>query len=182
MLLPFQKRKKEEPELKLDDLKLESPTPSISQQTTNFNPEPQQFQQDLSFQQPTFQQQYLYSYQQQQYSWDDYIQAIAERIVEEKLREINEKINQLFSEKSKLEGEIEMLKDRIEGLEMRIKDMHKMVMEKMNDYEKTSKEVLSELKAFHKFLQTMVPTIVDIVKQLKETVERLDEISKKLTP
>jgi len=158
-------------------------------QSTNFNQSfgidfqnvqthTQPFQMSSTFQdqqqtQNQYEYQYTQSYTSQDFDWDSYIQAIAEKVVEEKIQILDQKINDLNLAKERLSFEIEQIKEDVKKLSDKVDNLYNTLIKKIEEYDKGIKEATVEVQALHKLVRTMIPAISESVKELKETIEEI---------
>ena len=134
------------------------------------------------YQTPTYDQQYSQSYTQSTYDWESYIHEIAEKVVEERLRDVDQKISELNIVKEKLELEIQKIKEDLNRLSNRVDNLYDTIAQKIEQYDKGLSEATTEVQALHRLIRTMVPAISQSVKELKETIDEIKALRESIKP
>ena len=196
----FSKKKKDEEEDLLEGLESQN----IMQQNVNLpmspqlNPQPQfqptsppnygfyQSQEQPQFTQSTIetQQEVKYDYSQYgeyyQYDWESYIQEIAEKVVDEKMKYIDEKLVEFRIWRERMELELTKIKETLNNLSSKVDNLYDTIAKKISEYDKGLKEAATEIQALHKVIRTMIPAISESTKELRETVEEIKLLRDKL--
>jgi hypothetical protein len=103
------------------------------------------------------------------------VEEIAEAIIEEKWQDLMKDLNKLIDWKDKVEQRVAVLEQRFGDMKSSFDNLQKGVVEKVADYDKSVKDVGSEMKALEQVFQKIIPT-------LSENVNELSRITKGMKP
>src|SRR3989344_3378848 len=117
---------------------------------------------------PSFQQ----SFQQPQVS-SDYIQKIAESIVEEKWDDLMSKIGDIRLWKDKVEGDITSIKQEILRTQNHFANLQKAVLGKVSEYNENITNINTEMKSLEKVFEKILQPMTDNIKELSRITEKL---------
>lgn len=143
------------------------------QQQANFPAQTQQINQPIYNPQPIQE-------QKQNIDWESYIQALAEKIVDEKIKDFDNKIGELRVFKEKIEIKIEKIEERVKEMEERINNLYDSMAKKLQEYDKGMEEATTEIQALHRLIRTMIPAISESTRELKDTIEEIKRLREKL--
>ena len=99
------------------------------------------------------------------------IEEIAEAIIDEKWKEFEDDIKIIIDWKEKTEGKINKFEQQIKDLAESLNNLHKSLLGKISEYDKSITNVGVEIKAMEKVFQKVLPS-------LTENVNKLDRIAK----
>ncbi len=111
--------------------------------------------------------------QQQEASYDEKIEEIAEAIIEEKWNELLKDINKIIEWKTTMEANMKALEQRQVELKQSFDSLQKAILSKVNDYDQNITDVGTELKALEKVFQKILPTFTENVNELSRTVKEM---------
>jgi len=103
------------------------------------------------------------------------VEEISEAIIEEKWQDLMKDLNKLLDWKDKLEQRVGVLEQRFTDMKSGFDNLQKGIVEKVGDYDKSVKDVGSEMKALEQVFQKIIPT-------LTENVNELSRITKGMKP
>ncbi len=118
-------------------------------------------------------------YPQESRAIEDEIEAIAEQVVEEKWAEFIERTGDLALWKSDIQRDVDNLRRDIKNLNQQIANLQQAIIGKVNDYNKSLKEVGAEIKAMDQVFQKILPTLTTNVKELSSITERVRKKKKR---
>jgi hypothetical protein len=100
------------------------------------------------------------------------IEELAEAIIDEKWEELVKDINKVIEWKEKTESRINKIEQALEDLKLGVESLHKSLIARISDYDKSLANVGVEIKAMEKVFQKILPS-------LTESINRLDRLGKK---
>lgn len=103
------------------------------------------------------------------------VEEISEAIIEEKWQDLMKDLNKLLDWKEKVEQRVAVLEQRFTDIKSGFDNLQKSLVEKVGDYDKSVKDVGSEMKALEQVFQKIIPT-------LTENVNELSRITKGMKP
>ena len=139
----------------------EAPSPSFEV------PEPPSYDAP-SYNAPSFQQ----SFQQPQLS-TDYIQQIAESVVEEKWDDLMSKVGDIRLWKDKMDGEITAIKQEIMRTQNHFANLQKAVLGKVSEYNENILNINNEMKALEKVFEKILQPMTENIKELSRITEKI---------
>ena len=140
---------------------IEAPSPSLGA------PEP------TSYNTPSYNNQsFQSSFQQPQLS-TDYIQKIAEEVVEEKWDDLMNKIGDIRLWKDKMDGEITSIKQEIMRTQNHFANLQKAVLGKVSEYNENILNIDTEMKALEKVFEKILQPMTENIKELSRITEKM---------
>ncbi len=103
------------------------------------------------------------------------VEEISEAIIEEKWQDLMKDFNKVMEWKTGVEQRMAVLEQRFTDLKVAFDNLQKSVVEKVSDYDKSVKDVGSEMKALEQVFQKIIPTMT-------ENVNELSRITKGMKP
>ena len=100
------------------------------------------------------------------------IQEIVEKIIEEKWDSVAENFNKIIDWKETVEVEINGLKSKINGLNENISSVQRAMNAKVEDYDKTMRDVGTDVKALTMVFQKILPGFMENVQELSKITDR----------
>tara|TARA_Y100000310_G_scaffold202483_1_gene202672 strand:+ start:9546 stop:10208 length:663 start_codon:yes stop_codon:yes gene_type:complete len=104
---------------------------------------------------------------------DERIEEIAESIINEKWQKMVEDVGDMNVWKEKVRTNIASMKQEILRVENRFESLQKVIVSKVNDYDKNISDVGSEIKALEKLLQKIIEPLTNNVNELSRITDRL---------
>lgn len=101
------------------------------------------------------------------------MERILEEIVDERWKDVTARFKTLEELKGKIEVKIDELNIKVNGLVKRMDNISNVMMTKVEEYDKTMKDVDVEIKALEKVMQKLVPNMAEQVKELRDIVTGL---------
>jgi len=105
----------------------------------------------------------------------DKIEEIAESIIDEKWDDLVKNVNKIIDWKAEMESKISELEDKNAHLQESFDKLHKGILNKIDDYDKTLLNVGAELKAMNEIFQKIMPTFTDNVQTLQRVTQKLSK-------
>lgn len=105
----------------------------------------------------------------------DKIEEIAESIIDEKWDDLVKNVNKIIDWKAEMESKISELEDKNTHLQESFDKLHKGILDKIDDYDKTLLNVGAELKAMNEIFQKIMPTFTDNVQTLQRITQKLSK-------
>lgn len=144
-------------------------------------PEPAQvFQQPAPFQQPAAPQQPAQqptpAYNQpQQVAVDDMdrFEEIAESIIDELWDELLESVNKIVKWKNRAEKRMQAMEQRVDDLKQSFDKLNSSVLGRVENYDKSIKDVGSQIKAMDKVFKDVLPEFSDNLNELNRITKKL---------
>ncbi len=103
------------------------------------------------------------------------VEEISEAIIEEKWQDLMKDLNKLLDWKDKVEQRVAVLEQRFNDMKSGFDNLQKSIVERVGEYDKSVKDVGSEMKALEQVFQKIIPT-------LTENVNELSRITKGMKP
>ncbi len=103
------------------------------------------------------------------------VEEISEAIIEEKWQDLMKDFNKVMEWKTGMEQRMAVLEQRFSDLKGAFDNLQKSVVEKVSDYDKSVKDVGSEMKALEQVFKKIIPTMT-------ENVNELSRITKGMKP
>jgi len=101
------------------------------------------------------------------------VQAIVEEIIDEKWKEVMSSIGDITAWKTRMENDSEAMKQEIIRLSERFDKLQVAVIGKVEDYNKSIKDMGSELKAMEKVFEKILEPLTTNIKELNKITEKL---------
>jgi len=143
------------------------PQPQVENPIIFPQPEPAQ----QAIQQPIQQ----YPSQTQEAFSTERIEEIAEAIIDEKWKELVKQVNKIIDWKERTEAEIVRLRADIDNLRKDFDQIKVSMIEKLGDYDKSIKDVGTDLKALEQVFRDILPGFVENVQELSKITSRMKE-------
>lgn len=103
------------------------------------------------------------------------IEELAEAIIDEKWNEIVKSIEKIAEWKDRTESRLDKIEEAMEGLKSNFSDLHKGVLGKIGDYDRSITDIGSEIKALEKVFQKILPTFTENVNELTRITKEFKE-------
>lgn len=103
------------------------------------------------------------------------IEEISEAIIEEKWQDLMKDFNKLMEWKGSIEQRMAAIEQRFSDLKTGFDNLQRSVVDKVSDYDKSVKDVNTEMKALEQVFQKIIPTMT-------ENVNELSRITKVMKP
>ena len=137
-----------------------------------------------AFGQPRQQSQYPSAPQQEygQYPTEDAsakIEEISEAIIAEKWQDLMKDFNKVLEWKSGVDQRVAAVEQRLTDLKAGFDSLQKSVIDKVGDYDKSVKDVGSEMKALEQVFQKIIPTLTENVNELSRITKGMKPADKK---
>lgn len=146
----------------------EAPEPSMQAPSPSYeSPEPSSYEVP-NYSAPSF----TPSLQQSQLS-TDYVQKIAEEIVEEKWDDLMSKIGDIRLWKDKVEGDITSIKQEILRTQNHFDNLQKAVLGKVSEYNENILNINTEMKALEKVFERILQPMTENIKELARITNNL---------
>jgi hypothetical protein len=100
------------------------------------------------------------------------LEEIANNIIEEKFNKIMSEVEKIARWKTAVEVKIADVQADIKKIERQVGETQKSIMTKVSDYNKTIRNVDTELKALSKIFEKIMPTFTTNVKELSKIVSK----------
>jgi uncharacterized phage infection (PIP) family protein YhgE len=94
------------------------------------------------------------------------IEEVAEAIIDEKWQDLIKDFNKLLEWKNDVEQRMAAIEEGFENLKTGFDSLQKGVVDKVRDYDKSVKDVTTEMKAVEQMFQKIVPTFTENVNEL----------------
>lgn len=104
---------------------------------------------------------------------EERIQEIAEAIIDEKWSELIANVNRIIEWKDETEAKINRLSQQVNDLKDSFDKLHEGVLGRISDYDKSIKEVGTDIKALEKVFQKILPGFVENVNELSRITSRM---------
>ncbi len=101
------------------------------------------------------------------------IEELAEAIIDEKWNEIVRSINKIIDWKERVESRITKLEQQLQDTRKEFDSLHKGVLGKISEYDKSLTNVGTDIKAMEKVFQKVLPTLTENVNELSKLKEDL---------
>lgn len=93
-------------------------------------------------------------------------EEIAEQIVEEKWRDMQKEMGKVTEWRDKLDSRIDKLEQSVNDLKSDMDGLHKAIVARVGEYDKTLMDVGTEIKAMEKVFQKVLPDLTSNVQEL----------------
>ena len=103
------------------------------------------------------------------------IEELAEAIIDEKWNEIVRSINKIIDWKERVESRITKLEQQLQDTRKEFDALHKGVLGKISEYDKSLTNVGTDIKAMEKVFQKVLPTLTENVNELSRIKDRLKD-------
>ena len=107
------------------------------------------------------------------------VEEMSEAIIEEKWQDLMKDFNKLIEWKGGMEQRISVLEQRFSDLKTAFDNLQKGVVDKVSDYDKSVKDVGSEMKALEQVFQKIIPTLTENVNELSRITRGMKTTPKK---
>lgn len=107
------------------------------------------------------------------------VEEISEAIIEEKWQDLMKDFNKAMEWKTGMEQRMAVLEQRFSDLKTAFDNLQKSVVEKVSDYDKSVKDVGSEMKALEQVFQKIIPTMTENVNELSRITKGMKPAQKK---
>lgn len=107
------------------------------------------------------------------------VEEISEAIIEEKWQDLMKDFNKLLEWKSGVEQRMSVLEQRFSDMKNAFDSLQKGVVDKVSDYDKSVKDVGSEMKALEQVFQKIIPTLTENVNELSRITKGMKAAPKK---
>ncbi|MBI2580813.1 hypothetical protein HYV85_03310 [Candidatus Woesearchaeota archaeon] len=107
------------------------------------------------------------------------VEEISEAIIEEKWQDLMKDFNKLVEWKSGVEQRMSVLEQRFSDMKTAFDNLQKGVVDKVSDYDKSVKDVGSEMKALEQVFQKIIPTLTENVNELSRITKGMKTAPKK---
>lgn len=116
------------------------------------------------------------SYPQQEFAPEpmgrDQIEEVAESIIEEKWNEFMKSVNKILEWKESIETKFTKIEHEIKTLKADYDKLHKGVLGKISEYDRSIVDVGTEVKALGKTFEKILPTLTENVSELSRITAR----------
>ncbi|MBS3134860.1 hypothetical protein J4406_00600 [Candidatus Woesearchaeota archaeon] len=103
----------------------------------------------------------------------DYIQKIAEEIVEEKWDDLMSKVGDVRLWKDKIDTEITSIKQEIMRTQNHFSSLQKAVLGKVSEYNENILDINTEMKALEKVFEKILTPLTNNIKELNKITDKL---------
>ena len=103
----------------------------------------------------------------------DYIQQIAEEIVQEKWDDVMNKVGDIRLWKDRMENEVTSIKQEILRTQDHFSDLQKAVLGKVNEYNENILNVNNEMKALEKVFEKIIGPMTENIRELSRITNKL---------
>ena len=107
------------------------------------------------------------------------MEEIAESIIEEKFQEHMKELANITDWKDKTDERLSLIEQSIDTLRTNMENLHKAIIGKISDYDKTLMDVGTEIKAMEKVFQKVLPEFTQNVNELSRVTKGLRKPIKK---
>lgn len=107
------------------------------------------------------------------------IEEMSEAIIEEKWQDLTKDFNKLIEWKSGMEQRMAAIEQRLADVKASFDSLQKSVVDKVSDYDKSVKDVGSEMKALEQVFQKIIPTLTENVNELSRITKGMKPSEKK---
>ncbi len=107
------------------------------------------------------------------------VEEISEAIIEEKWQDLLKDFNKAMEWKTGMEQRMAVLEQRFSDLKTAFDNLQKSVVDKVSDYDKSVKDVGSEMKALEQVFQKIIPTMTENVNELSRITKGMKPVQKK---
>lgn len=110
---------------------------------------------------------------------EDRIEEIAESIIDEKWDEIVKSVNKIIDWKNDMDAKISEIEEKALHLQDNFDKLHRAVIGKIDDYDKTLMNVGAEIKAMNEIFQKILPVFTDNVQTLQRVTQKISQAKEK---
>ncbi|MBI2142974.1 hypothetical protein HYU20_01380 [Candidatus Woesearchaeota archaeon] len=107
------------------------------------------------------------------------VEEISEAIIEEKWQDLMKDFNKAMEWKAGMEQRMAVLEQRFSDLKTAFDNLQKSVVDKVSDYDKSVKDVGTEMKALEQVFQKIIPTLTENVNELSRITKGMKPAQKK---
>lgn len=107
------------------------------------------------------------------------IEEVSEAIIEEKWQDLMKDFNKLVEWKGAMEQRMAALEQRVTDIKTAFDGLQKSVVDKVSDYDRSVKDVGSEMKALEQVFQKVIPTLTENVNELSRITKGMKSQPKK---
>ncbi len=107
------------------------------------------------------------------------MEEISEAIIEEKWGDLMKDFNKILEWKGSMEQRLSVTEQRLADLKSSFENLQRSVVEKVADYDKSVKDVGSEMKALEQVFQKIIPTMTENVNELSRLTKGMKSSSEK---
>ncbi|PIN75368.1 hypothetical protein COV18_04230 [Candidatus Woesearchaeota archaeon CG10_big_fil_rev_8_21_14_0_10_37_12] len=98
-------------------------------------------------------------------------EALVEQIVEEKWSLIQKELSKITEWKNEINSKTDKLEQNITDIRSDLEGLHKAILSRVNDYDKTLMDVGTEIKAMEKVFQDVLPELTSNVQELSRVTK-----------
>ena len=110
--------------------------------------------------------------QQPEPGYEEQIEEMAEAIIDEKWEDLMKDINKLLEWKDRMEGRMTSLEQGFKDIKENFANLQKGVIGKVSEYDKTMRDVGTDMKAMENVFQKILPTLTDNVNELSRLTKK----------
>ena len=103
----------------------------------------------------------------------EHIEEIAESIIDEKWEELIGSVDKIVSWKEDVEKRMGKMDHQINELKSRFDELHKGILAKVGDYDKTMRSVGSDIKAMESVFKKILPEFTENINELSRLTSRI---------
>ncbi len=104
--------------------------------------------------------------------YEEQIEEIAEAIIDEKWEDLMKDINKLLEWKEKIDNRMTVLEQGFKDLKENFVNLQKGVIGKVAEYDKTMRDVGTDMKAMDSVFQKILPALTDNVNELSRLTKK----------
>lgn len=108
------------------------------------------------------------------------IEEIAESIIDEKWEELMKSVEKIVAWKDETTAKIAKMEQQMKDIKERFDQLHKGVLAKVGEYDKSIKTVGADIKAMESVFKKILPTFTENVSQLSRLTNKMSPKKKKL--
>ena len=101
------------------------------------------------------------------------IEEIVEPIIDEKWEELMKNVDKIITWKELTESRIVKIEQMMQDLKERFEELHKGILSKIGDYDKSIKDVGSDIKAMESVFKKVLPTFTENVSELSRITKNI---------
>ena len=101
------------------------------------------------------------------------IEELSESLIDEKWQDVSKEMGNLADWRSEVENKVGNLEQRFNDLTQRIDSLEQSIVAKVEDYDKSIKDVGSEIQALEQFFQKIIPTLSQDVNELSRITKSM---------
>lgn len=94
------------------------------------------------------------------------VESVAEQVVDEKMQEFHRHFTKLNEWKDKVDSRLDKFEQEMQDLRADLEGLHKAIVDRVSDYDKTLTDVGTEIKAMEKVFQKVLPELTSNVQEL----------------